>query len=92
MAKALYIQVFGLVQGVFYRDFTYKKAVSLGLLGTVKNNPNGSVEIYAQGSESSLNQLKEWCHTGSPHCRVDRVIDKVVELNQPLPSFCVIYR
>jgi len=47
----------GQVQGVGFRATTRYHALTLGLKGTVKNLPDGSVEIYAQGSKNHLEEL-----------------------------------
>jgi len=49
----------GHVQGVFFRDTTKRFANELGLTGTVRNVPDGNVEIYAQGSKENLENLLE---------------------------------
>jgi acylphosphatase len=48
---ALQIRVWGKVQGVFYRASAKQEADKLGIRGTVKNEPDGSVVIQAEGSE-----------------------------------------
>lgn len=47
----------GRVQGVGFRYKTSEYAISLGLKGTVRNVPDGSVEIYAQGRKEALESL-----------------------------------
>jgi len=74
------IQVTGKVQGVSYRYSTKKKAKSVQLTGWVKNLPDGSVQIYAQGADSSIASLIEWCHHGPASAIVKDVI--VEELNK----------
>lgn len=71
--KRLAIQVSGKVQGVFYRASTEKKAKELGLTGFVRNEPDGSVYIEAQGEDSLLNQFVDWCRKGPDRARVDSV-------------------
>ena len=44
----------GRVQMVMYRDFAQRKARGLGLNGYVKNLPDGTVEIVAQGHKEAL--------------------------------------
>ena len=53
------IEVVGKVQGVFFRASTREVAEKLGISGTVRNLPNGSVLIHAEGSQSQLDQLEE---------------------------------
>ena len=63
----------GKVQGVFYRASAMEKAVSLGLTGVVRNLPDGSVELFAEGSRDKLDLLVEWCRTGPPNAKVTEV-------------------
>lgn len=65
MNKRLHIFVSGRVQGVFYRASAKRVADSHGLLGYAKNLPDGRVEIVAEGSESGLRALLDWCYRGS---------------------------
>lgn len=73
MMIARQIQVFGKVQGVWYRKSTQIKAQELGLNGSVQNLADGSVSIYVEGEISVVSQLIEWCKTGSKHARVKKV-------------------
>lgn len=49
--------VHGKVQGVFFRATTCNHAKNFQIAGTVKNMPDGTVEIYAKGSERELYQF-----------------------------------
>lgn len=51
------IRVRGMVQGVSFRAFAKRTADSLKLKGYVKNLDDGSVEIYAEGVRSMLDQF-----------------------------------
>ena len=53
----MHVIVKGSVQGVGFRAKTRYYATSLGLGGTVRNLPDGRVEIYAHGSKSHLEEL-----------------------------------
>ncbi len=82
MIKQIEITVTGKVQGVFFRETTKGEASKIGIVGTVKNLPNGNqVFIVAQGEEEKLAQLIGWCHQGSPAAVVEKVevIDVPVE-------------
>ena len=72
--KACGIQVFGKVQGVYFRQSTRDKAIALGLQGFVRNEPDGSVYMEAEGSETALQQLEQWCHKGPVLAKVERII------------------
>ncbi len=67
------IKVKGKVQGVAFRFSTHAKAIKLGLTGLVKNMPDGSVYIEAEGSEDAINKLIEWCYVGPPRAKVTEV-------------------
>ncbi|MBX2967455.1 MAG: acylphosphatase [Cyclobacteriaceae bacterium] len=71
--KRIAIHVNGKVQGVFYRASTVAKAQQLGVKGFVRNEPDGSVFIEAEGDEYTLNELIAWCNIGPPNARVDEV-------------------
>lgn len=47
----------GRVQGVGFRFTVRELAVSLGLRGYVRNRPDGSVELLAQGPRPDLERL-----------------------------------
>jgi acylphosphatase len=82
LIKQIEITVTGKVQGVFFRETTKGEASKIGIVGTVKNLPNGNqVFIVAQGEEEKLAQLIGWCHQGSPAAVVEKVevIDVPVE-------------
>ncbi len=66
----------GRVQGVFFRAETQKAARLLNLKGYVKNLANGSVEAFFQGDEHGVKKMLEWCSTGPPASRVDRVMQE----------------
>ena len=73
MKKLLKITVTGRVQGVWYRASTEQKARELGLTGYVKNEPDGSVYIEAEGDEPALDALLAWCRQGPPLARVENL-------------------
>jgi acylphosphatase len=51
------IIVEGCVQGVGYREYIVNKAVSIGIAGTVRNLPDGNVEIIAEGTEDKVSSF-----------------------------------
>lgn len=70
MTRHYNIKVKGKVQGVAFRFSTHAQAIKLGLTGLVKNMPDGSVFIEAEGSEDAINRLIEWCYVGPPLSKV----------------------
>ncbi len=73
MVKRFHAIIKGKVQGVFYRASAREHAKSLGIKGFVRNLPDGSVELDAEGDEDLLNQLLFWCQHGPPGARVEKV-------------------
>ncbi len=71
MTKRLEITVSGRVQGVFFRASAKRVADAHGLVGYAKNLPDGRVEIVAEGEESGLRALLDWCYRGSLLANVD---------------------
>lgn len=67
------VRVAGRVQGVFFRASTREEALRLGIRGTVRNEPDGSVFIRAEGEDEALARFLEWVRRGPPHARVDHV-------------------
>lgn len=65
--------VSGRVQGVFYRDTTRRKATALGVTGSARNLPDGSVEVIACGEPQAVEALCRWLWQGPDHARVDEV-------------------
>ena len=74
------IRVRGKVQGVYFRAYTQQKALELGVRGIVKNEPDGSVYIEAEGDENSMNSFFSWCKQGPPAAIVKDVESETGEL------------
>lgn len=51
--------VSGQVQGVGFRWFTQRRGEQLGLVGWVKNLPNGEVEVVARGTPEAVQALEK---------------------------------
>ncbi|MBW2966619.1 acylphosphatase [Candidatus Woesearchaeota archaeon] len=71
--KRIHIIISGRVQGVFFRAGTKRQAKILNITGWVKNNPDRTVEIIAEGEETNLKQLISWCSKGPLIARVDDI-------------------
>jgi acylphosphatase len=65
-----HIIVSGMVQGVGYRYFVYRRASALRLDGWVKNLPSGEVEICAEGERGLIETLIRDLKTGNPYAEV----------------------
>ena len=73
MDERLEASVHGRVQMVMYRDFATRKARRLGLVGEVKNLPDGSVRVIAEGPRDALDRYVEKLKRGPILARVDEV-------------------
>lgn len=58
------IKITGRVQGVGFRYSTLSEARRMGLTGFVRNMPDGSVYIEAEGPVETLNTFVAWCRKG----------------------------
>lgn len=79
MGKILQIDVFGKVQGVWFRKYTKQKADELEIQGTVQNMPDGSVRIHAMAEAANLASFLDWCEIGSPKAEVSEIITKEID-------------
>ncbi len=71
--SAVHIVVHGSVQGVFFRASTQSQASEHSLTGWVRNLPDGTVEIHAEGEKENLDRFIEWCRQGPPAANVQRL-------------------
>ncbi len=71
--ERLTARVYGRVQGVGYRHFVWTRARRLGLTGWVRNEPDGSVAVVAEGPRPALESLLDALREGPPAARVERV-------------------
>jgi acylphosphatase len=78
--KAAVIKVYGRVQGVGFRYYTQKKANELGITGYVKNRPDGSVYIEAEGEQENLELFIDWCEVGPSWAHVTKLEKQYVPL------------
>jgi acylphosphatase len=63
----------GRVQGVGFRYFTEATARREGILGWVRNTPDGRVEVAAEGDAEALERFERSLRHGPPGARVERV-------------------
>ena len=87
--KRIHLIVHGDVQGVFYRGNTRKKGVELGLKGFVRNLPDGTVEVVAEGSEDTINELIEFCRNNPGYSNVSNVEIKEEKVTDEFRDFGV---
>jgi acylphosphatase len=71
---SLQATVHGRVQGVFFRSFVQRWAEQLKLTGYVRNLPDGTVEVRAEGERQQLEKLADYLRQGPPPARVSNVV------------------
>jgi acylphosphatase len=78
----------GRVQAVGFRNFVWRRAVSMGLSGWVRNLPDGRVEVLASGASAVLELLERELWRGPPHAQVENVeISEVLDEGQTSKTF-----
>ncbi|MBE9062210.1 acylphosphatase [cf. Phormidesmis sp. LEGE 11477] len=81
------VLISGQVQGVGYRYSTREKAQKLGLVGWVRNLPNGRVEALIVGDCTQIESMVAWFHDGPPAANVATVEAKEEMSPQKFESF-----
>lgn len=81
--------VHGRVQGVWFRDGTRREAERVGASGWVRNRPDGTVEVWVQGTESAVRALETWCGHGPPRAEVTGVAAEDAEPDPALRGFAI---
>jgi len=90
--KRLYAVVKGRVQGVGYRASVSRRIVTLAsITGYVRNLPDGSVEVLAEGTEDMLEQVLKIINEGSFLSSVDDVDVKYYDVTGEYSDFSVKY-
>jgi acylphosphatase len=72
MAKLL--RIYGLVQGVGYREAMRREAERLNLTGWARNCRNGTVEALVSGHAEQVELIVEWAKQGPRFAMVERVL------------------
>jgi len=88
---SLQVVVHGRVQGVFFRTFVERWAEQLRLTGYVRNLPDGTVEVRAEGEREQLEKLLAYLEKGPPPARVAKVVADWAEYSGDFPGFSVRY-
>ena len=89
VSKAIHLIVSGAVQGVGYRQGCRQVARSLGLVGWVRNLPDGRVEVVAQGESDALDSLVAWAWAGPASAVVAGVETEVIAMDRNLTDFLI---
>jgi len=89
--KRIKLIIKGRVQGIFYRKITQKTAISLGIIGYVRNLPDGSVEVVAEAPEQKLKELIGFCRKGPERAVVTNIQIQFSEPKNEFTTFSIRY-
>lgn len=90
--KRIECSIEGRVQGVGFRHFTVTTVRDLErVTGWVKNEPDGSVTLVAEGPADQLNQLESAVQDGPRRAKVRNIDKTVKEPRNEFSSFEVRY-
>lgn len=67
-----HVLVHGIVQGVGFRYSAQREAERRGLVGWVRNRPDGTVECEIEGDDASIDAMLGWLAAGPPGAVVER--------------------
>ncbi|MFQ5678463.1 MAG: acylphosphatase [Gemmatimonadota bacterium] len=73
----------GRVQGVGFRCWAARTARALGVCGTVRNLPDGRVEVHAAGPHGAMALFRHRLALGPPAASVDEIEE--IPPHEPFP-------
>lgn len=89
LKQRLHAWIEGSVQGVGFRFFVIQRASQLGLTGWVRNLWDGRVEVVAEGSQASLQNLLNLLKEGPPSAIVSQVASEWLPATNEFTDFNV---
>jgi acylphosphatase len=89
--RRMHAIVSGRVQMVMFRDFAQRTARGLGILGTVENLRDGTVDVIAEGDQDALTAYAAKLSRGSILSRVDDVRIEYTDPSGTFTDFTIIY-
>ncbi|NPA17154.1 MAG: acylphosphatase [Aquificae bacterium] len=87
----LYAVFAGTVQGVGFRYFVRSKAKEFGVKGYVRNLPDGTVEVVAEGDEKTLWEFFRAIENGPPLAEVTDIRYQFEEKDGGFTDFEILY-
>jgi acylphosphatase len=87
MITARRFLVSGRVQAVGFRWFVLDAASVEGITGWVRNVPDGTVEIVAEGEAESMERFERAVRRGPGRARVDDVSTDMIQPTGRFPTF-----
>lgn len=87
--RCIRVTISGLVQGVGYRYFCYKKATEYGIKGYAKNMYNGNVEVIAQGNKNLIKEFIRDLNIGPHYASVKSTDIEEIECEKEYGEFSI---
>ena len=78
---ALKLTIYGKVQGVGYRRWFEKQALSLNLKGAVQNLATGEVEAVVIGHQDQINKMIQRSYNGPLFAEVEKIEQEDLAIN-----------
>jgi acylphosphatase len=85
-----HVVVTGRVQGVFYRGTAQQEGRRLGLVGQIRNAPDGSVEAIVEGPREAIDAFVAWCRRGPELAVVEDVDVRIGDATGEFRSFAIV--
>ncbi len=89
MLKRFSADIFGKVQGVWFRQSAMEVARKLNIVGWIENTVNNTVYIEAEGDLEKLNNLIRWLKKGPPDAKVNRVDARWIKILEVEKCFLI---
>jgi acylphosphatase len=80
-----HVRIEGAVQGVGFRWWAVQRAGEFRLRGTVRNLPDGAVDVHVEGNGDDIDRFMTALSRGPRSARVDH-IRELEAGNEPLPD------
>jgi acylphosphatase len=87
--RAVRATVSGFVHGVGFRWTAARRAERSGVAGWVRNEPDGTVRVWAQGEEEAVAAFLDFLRMGPPGARVAAVEVEEAEPDETLRGFAI---
>jgi len=81
----------GRVQGVGFRYFAIRAARRAGVVGTVRNLSDGTVEAIAEGPETAISEFRAELERGPSFGHVSRIDETEIQITGQYSGFEVIF-
>ncbi|UCE25743.1 MAG: acylphosphatase [Candidatus Zixiibacteriota bacterium] len=85
------LKILGLVQGVGFRYYCYRKALNLNLTGWAKNNHDGSVSAHVEGERGAIEAFIKDLTIGPSSATVTEVDVSWCDFTGQYPKFDITF-